>query len=481
MKKLIITLATLSFLTFPSLQGQNTLQALFYHAGFYSPQEGPYVETYLKVFGQSAKFVKNQSGKFQASLKVTIMFKQDEKIVEWRNYNLLSEEVADTSDIQQNFIDQQRISLPSGVYQMELILNDNNRKIEPLEHAQMISMEYDNSKLRFSDIQFIESYSPTEESNVLSKSGFDLVPFVGDFFDENVDKLTFYTELYNLDKQIGDQEDFLFRYYLESFETTVSLSEYNKFQRQKAGKVNVLMASVPIGNLPSGNFNLVVEAVDRTNQELLVNKIFFMKSNPTIQLNYDDIEAVDITSTFAEKISNSDSLKFYVASLYPMANSMEKQFIKNVVNADDIEKMQKFLYNFWTNINPDYPEIEWNRYKLEVARVEESFGTKIKHGFETDQGRVWLKYGPPDNAEFSDHEPTAYPYVIWQYYRLDRQNNRRFIFYNPALVGTEYYLLHSDAQGEIYNPEWQIDLHGRTAGSGGSSAWGSRAGSKIRK
>jgi len=486
MKRSSVTLLILSFLIFSGLQAQN-LQALFHHARFYSPVEGPYVETYLKVFSSSAEFVKTESENFQASLEVTILFKQNEKIVDFRKYNLMSEEIKDSSEIASNFIDQQRISLPYGVYQLELFLKDNNSDSDPIEHAEMISMEYDEAQFRFSDFQFIESFSKTEEVNMLTKSGFDLIPFVGDFFENDIDNLTFYTELYNLDKEIGQGDDFLIRYYLESFETTISLSDYNRFQRQKAGPVNVLLATIPITELPSGNYNLVVEARDKNNEELLVNKIFFQRHNPGSQINLEDIQSVDITATFAEKITDIDSIRFYVASLYPTANQMEKQFLTNVVNSEDVEKMQKFLYNFWLTRNSDYPDVEWNRYKVEVMRVEESFKTRIKHGFETDQGRVWLKYGVPNHTEFSDHEPNSYPYIMWHYYSLGNQTNKRFIFYNPHLVGADYILLHSDARGEIYNPYWQVDLHGRNTSlrnfddSSFDTGWGSRSSSKIIK
>ncbi len=484
MKRSLLTLATLFFLIVSGLQSQN-LQALFYHASFYSPTEGPYVETYLKVFGSSAKFIETNSGKFQSSIEVKILFKQNDEIVDFRFYNLLSEEIQDTANISTNFIDQQRVSLPYGIYQMELFLKDNNNESNLVEHAEMISMEYDDNKLRYSEFQFIESYSKTEEINILSKSGFDLIPFVGDFFDEEVDNLTFYTELYNLDEKIGQGNDFLFRYYLESFETTVSLAEYNRFQRQKAGPVNVILATIPINELPSGNYNLVVEARDKNNEELLVNKIFFQRNNPGFQVNLEDIESVDITATFAEKITNLDSIRFYVASLHPVSNQMEKQFLLNAINSDDVEKMQKFLYNFWSNRNKDYPSSEWTRYKQEVMRIEERFKTRIKHGFETDQGRIWLKYGSPNDVEFSDHEPNSYPYIMWHYYSLGNQTNKRFIFYNPHLVGTEFILIHSDARGEVFNPYWEVELHGRNTSlknyddASFDSGWGSRSSSKI--
>ena len=487
MKRLIITLATLSFLIAPGIQAQD-LQALFYHAGFFSPSEGPYVETYLKVFGPSAEFNKNENDKYQASLEVTILFKQDDQIRDFRKYNLLSEEVTDTSGTLPNFIDQQRIPLPHGVYQMELVLKDNNIEETAVEHAEMISLEYDQADVRFSDFQFVESFAPSNEESILTKSGYDLVPFVGDFYPAEVESLTFYTELYNLDQSIGQDQDFLFRYYLESFETTISLSDFARFQRQKAGPVNVVLATIPITNLPSGNYNLVVEARDRENAELLVHKIFFQRHNPGIQVNLEDIGSVDISSTFAERINDHDSINFYIGCLRPVANSLEKQFAKNVIKSGDIKKKQQFLFSFWETRNEQYPEAEWNRYKQEVMKVEDRFKTQIKHGFETDLGRIWLRYGPPNDSEFSDHEPNSYPYAMWHYYTLEgNQSNKRFIFYNPHLVGTEYFLLHSDARGELYNPYWKVDLHGRNTNLRNyedydfDSGWGGRAGSKIIK
>ena len=476
MKKILLLTATLAFLLIPRTQAKD-LQALFYHASFFSPVEGAYVETYLKVFGPSAEYVKTPRGTYQASLEITLLFKVDDKITDFRKYNLLSGEISDTTKGMPNFIDQQRIPLPHGIYQLELLVKDNNSKSEPMEHAEMLAMEFNDKDLKFSDFQFIESYKATQSENILSKSGFDLVPYVGDFFAAGTNNLTFYIELYNLDKKLGNQEDFLYRYYLESFETNLSLSEYSKFQRQKAAPVNPVLATLPIADLPSGNYNLVVEARDRNNTLIELNKIFFQRSNPGIQINLTDIESLDITSTFAEKITSVDSLHFYIQSLVPVGNMVEIQFARNITGVKDLSQMQKFLYNFWKVRNETNPEAEWNRYKSMVLQVEDAYKTKIRHGFETDMGRVMLKYGVPDDVVDSKHEPNSYPYIMWHYFHLEDQNNKRFIFYNPHLAGAEYFLLHSDAKGEIYNPNWQKDLLGRnTTSKYGeyTSGWGDR-------
>jgi hypothetical protein len=318
MKRPLIIWACLTFLMAAQLNAKE-LQALFYHASFFSPAEGPYVETYLKIFGQSANYVKTSKGTYQASLEVTILFKKEDKIIDFRKYNLLSAELEDTAVSQPHFIDQQRIPLPYGVYQLELVLKDNHSKEAPIEHAEVLAMEFNKTDLKYSDFQFVESFQATKTDNILSKSGFDLVPYVGDFFPSAVNNMTFYTELYNLDKKIGANQDFIYKYYLESFETNFSLGDFSRFQKQKASPVNPILATIPITNLPSGNYNLVVEARDRNNELIAMNKIFFQRSNPGMQINLADIQGVDITSTFAEKITSIDSMRFYLMSLarYP--------------------------------------------------------------------------------------------------------------------------------------------------------------------
>jgi len=486
MKKLLLLLSGLFILAIPQL-GAKELQALFYHASFFSPVEGPYVETYLKIFGSTAEYVKTPNGTFQASLEVTMLFKKDNKIAGFRKYNLLSAELQDTLNTVPHFIDQQRVSLPLGIYQLDLLIKDNHSKETAIDNTYVVAMEFNNKDLKFSDFQFIESYQPSKQDNILSKSGFDLIPYVGDFFPSNLDKLTFYIEAYNLDKKIGENQDFIFNYYLESFETNFSLGDFSKYQRQKASSVNPLLASVPINELPSGNYNLVVEARDKNNEMISMNKIFFQRSNPGIQMNLSDIEGVDIISTFAEKITSIDSMKFYVQSLTPVASMLETQFAKNVVHSANLEQMQKYLYNFWKTRNDKSPEAEWTKYKSQVMMIEEAYKTKIKHGYETDMGRTWLKYGAPDQVEESKHEPNAYPYIIWQYYHITNQSNRRFVFYNPHLAGTEYILIHSDAKGELYNPYWLYDIYSRTTSLTNyddktfDAGWGGRALESFQK
>jgi len=101
-------------------------------------------------------------------------------------------------------------------------------------------------------------------------------------------------------------------------------------------------------------------------------------------------------------------------------------------------------------------------YRTQVVIAQENFGNIIKKGYQTDRGRVFLQYGPPNAREGHYNEPSTYPYEIWQYYTLNQnQRNKRFVFYSPDMVTADFTLLHSDAIGEVYEPRWKVFLRSK--------------------
>ena len=64
-KALLITLLSIFSIQFSYSQN---LQAFMSYSLFSSPVDGPYIETYLSVFGQSIQYVQNENGKFEATV-----------------------------------------------------------------------------------------------------------------------------------------------------------------------------------------------------------------------------------------------------------------------------------------------------------------------------------------------------------------------------------------------------------------------------
>ena len=447
----------LLFVIVSNMAQSQKLQTYFYYSLFNSPQH-PYIETYMSIIGNTTKFVKQKNGKFASQLEITMLFKQNDTIKTFKKYRLSSPEVIDTNKNKPNFIDLQRIFLPNGVYNFELSVKDLNVDEKPQKFYDIIDVNFNDKDISFSGIEYVESYKPTTEKNILTKNNFDLVPYIADFFPKNINKLTFYCEYYNTNKILGDSADFLVKYYIES----TSINKSDKilgFKRQKAQNINVLFASLNIEKLYSGNYNLVIELVNRKNEVIATKKAFFQRSNPK-KYNPDEIKNIDISKTFVDDI-NADSLKLYLDYLYPIADINERQFVKNQLTNADTVMMRKFFYNFWIKRNPLDPDKDWEIYLRQVYKVNSNFSTQVKKGYLSDRGRVFLQYGAPNDINESKFSPSTYPYQIWHYYKIGNQTNRRFVFYNPNIVGNDYELLHSDAQGEVYLKNWKLYLDKR--------------------
>ena len=461
MKKLLFPLIIGIFFITPQIHSKN-LQAFLSYTTFLSPVDGPYIETYMAIVGESVKFVKNENGKYQGSIDITIIFRQGEEIVDFAKYELLSPEVEDTTLTNIDFIDQQRYLLPNGKYDMEIIVSDQNAELQPYITTEPVIIDYPKDKIVFSGVELIQEAIPTSESSSITKSGYNLIPFVNNFYPVQIGKLTFYTELYNSNLSFGDNGLFLLKYYIESFETKSNLSEFVVIKRMNANTVVPIIGSFDLTQLPSGNYNLVLEVRNKDNNIVVSNQLFFQRSNPDIHYDLADLGAVNVKYTFAGKYTSADTLKMFTKFLTPISTQLEKIFINENLADADLLTTQRFFLNFWMTRDVLNPEAAWTYYLGQVAKVNKAYSTPTLLGYDTDRGRVYLKYGPPNIISESYNEPSAYPYEIWQYYSLaNNQRNKKFVFYTEDIVTNDFQLVHSDAIGEISNYRWQVVLHRR--------------------
>jgi len=450
------------FCIISAFQAQSkNLWAFLTYASFSSP-EGPYLETYLTISAKSVQFVSTGNGKFQATVQVLMTFKQNAEIKAFKKYELRSAEIDDTTKTDFHFVDQQRIALANGTYDFEIQLSDKSRNTPAMPYNQSITIDFPTDKPSFSDVELVKSYTKSEKTTELTKSGYDLVPYAYTFYPESESKMIFYVELYHISKVVPPDQKFILTYYVETFESHLKQNEFARSRKESPKEVNVVLTEMDLENLASGNYNLVLEARNQSNEIMASKKIFFQRMNPKARMAVSSIQATEIANTFAEKITNTDSLREYINSTYPIATGLEKSFIRESLKKADLQTMQQFLYSFWIQRDPSTPEQSFRNYKALVYKVQVNFGTPVKKGYQTDRGRVYLQYGPPNTRSTQYNEPSNYPYEIWQYYTLNNnQRNRKFVFYSPDMVTSDFILLHTDAIGEVYNPRWKVDLRNR--------------------
>lgn len=460
MKKGIIILLGLFF----GWQCNAQLDA-FLDTKYFDSPEGSIFESYVEVYASTITYVKNEEGIGKCNVQITQILKQGDSIVDF-NKTVLENTEQSKDVVYENLMEVNRYVIENKVkYSLEVSILDLNDQsaTEQIVTRQVLS-NWSELHCEISDIQLVASFKETETQNVLSKSGYDLLPLLTDFFAPEYTKVAYYFEVYNTIPQFGDDK-FIVSHYIENSKTNTIVSAYAKTTRESAQEVIPVLNIFNIENLGSGDYNIVVEIRDKENQVVEQKRIPFKRLSIAAELTAENLKAVDYIGTFVEHM-DADLLDEYAYCLYPIVTDRENRTIDTKFkNFDDTLKRQ-FIYTYWFNVNQQSPQMAWEDYKEQVDLVDNMFGTSVKEGYETDRGRIYLKYGPPNNVDDRPNEPSAYPFQIWHYYKIAKFNNKKFIFYQPDLVTNDYMLLHTDLQGEIQNFKWEQELNSRNTTKG---------------
>ncbi len=436
------------------------LEVYMQNSAFLSTQtDSPYIETYITIPGETVTYMKNNNGKFEGALEVTLLYLRDSiTVAAFDKYVLRSPEIEDTANIAFSLLDLRRVLLPDNDYTIELEVKDANNSNEIVKQVQGLNLHFNRSKVDLSSIELVDGYTTTTTKNVFSKNGYDIKPYIFNYYPTSINKVCFYNEIYNANEVVGD-EDIIITYAIKHAQKDIVANDLFRFSKQKAAAINFIFSEFDITDLPSGNYLLQVQVKNKKNELLGEQNVFLQRSNKNSVGELSNIALLDVHDTFVASLSQ-DSLTFYLQSIYPKAEMYEREYISRVIKKGDEQFMRQFFYNFWLKRNTSDPQAEWLVYKQQVHYVNQAFKTPIYNGFETDRGRVYLQYGAPNHIDGSTREPGAYPYQIWQYYKLaNNQSNVHFVFCNPDEVTNDYQLIHSEALGEIYDPRWKFKIY----------------------
>ena len=450
MKRISTILLTFQLLTF---HGQ--LEALFDIKKF-RQGEHHFVETYLYIFGPSLLEDMDTNVK-NKKVEILLFIENEQKeIVDYKKHVIEGE----IDHINKNgILDLQRFFLVDGDYHLSLRLVDQNDTTNIEEHQQTFTLSKTNS-VEFSDVELLDKYWKSDSVSKLNKSGFEMIPLVTTYLGPEFNRLSYYTEIY-FDEEIGrDNPSVILTQSILVEENRKIAGQYNKLKKISTSSVVPVLNSFDLSNLPTGNYVLKLSVMDKNQQVLNSKELSFQRTNLNNSMKLNRLNSVSIANTFAS-ILPQDSLDEFLKCLAPLASNLEKNIIDNKLNDIDDTLKRQFIYSFWYNRFPNDPAYNWSKYKNEVKKTNQLFGTKVRKGYETDRGRIYLKYGPPSTITDRPNEPSAYPYQIWHYYKIGRFNNKRFIFYLPDLVTNDYVILHSTLQGEYFNNNWKTDLHSR--------------------
>ena len=464
MKKIILTLFILSPILMFGQVPSDRIEFYMDICRFYDFQiNKSIVELYVGIDGKSIKYQKEEDGKFQASVNINWVLEKiengDSTALMSDNYTLnLAKDLRpeDTSKTEKliPLFHMQKIDLDPGTYLLRGIAYDMFAPVAKKIMAvhEFVVDEMKNDEIDFSDIKWVAKEEPNGDKRARTRD--QLIPLVtGDFFF-NKDTMTFYQEIYNA-ATLKDE-----KFYVRSriLQGDNILYAYDKTQQRIPAQSfrNAYKEEFIIDKLASNTYYLQVEILNARNKPLKVYRKKFFVANTRVSNEFDNIVYSSETDIFNEY--TEEELTYYLRTLLHISTEQELNFIKAL---DNFEQKKNFLYSFFEKRLKEQTQpvrALWNGHLLALDYVNQEFKSTFREGWQTDRGRVFMKYGIPQDVERYPGEANLIPYEIWRYNRLDAQTNVIFIFYDQDLASNEYELLHSSKYGEINNPRWREQL-----------------------
>ncbi len=421
--------------------------------GYY--QDGPYIEIYSRIIGGTTQFlsVSEEDSLLNSSVEFLVVIKDERNQIKLaEKYQVNSPESIRVID----YWDLRRFRLDPGIYNMELQYVDLNQTQDTFLHREKIRLTDFAEPLVLSDVLLLNEVSMESNKLAFSKASFSFEPLIFESFGPDNNQLYFFAELYGAD---GVEQDIYYMYYVMEASTLIPKTQPG-FKKISKTKNPVAFENFEIENLESGNYTFVLEVVNKEKATLTRRERPFTVYHPytdyAVQYNGDS----KFETSFVQTMDDGE-LNYNLKAIFPLVPNTQNAILNDLVWSDNIDAKKYFLYNFWTTRSQGNAKEVFDKY-MEVARaVDRKFTATLGHGFETDRGYMFLKYGRPDDLIEVLDEPSAPPYEIWIYNHLPETNQTgvKFLFYNIGLAPNDYRLLHSNCRGELQNPRWEVELY----------------------
>jgi len=153
---------------------------------------------------------------------------------------------------------------------------------------------------------------------------------------------------------------------------------------------------IPVDSLPDGNYRLGLVLNDQKKTLLWQSQYKVIVQNPAL-LTKGDFEEKIAQVEYISRRSEFDSLK--------------------KAGAEERDSLWKA---FWKSRDPT-PDTDKNEYRdahyEKINYANSNFGSSIRPGWRTDMGRIYIKYGQPDEIEKHPFEIDSPPYEVWYFYQ----------------------------------------------------------------
>jgi GWxTD domain-containing protein len=352
-------------------------------------------EFYCVVPNDQIKFVE-KDGSYTGELMYRAEIIDDSGDVIGASENTVKVSAADLDDTEDRSVVQilqSKVTVPPGRYTARVTLEDLNavkkeliayllKRYKKGETEVLVdSKEFDKDPFSISDIEFARGLRRTSIGQ-FQKSGFEIIPNAQRRYGLLLPELAVFFELYDF-RESRDNDS------LSASYAIINRMGGEIFRSEKAlamsGNRMASTALFDVTSLAAGSYLLALSVSDSQGEVLAMSeRKFDVVWSPLSWGRYE----------------------------FEMLGDMEYVLTEDEMDrfkALSLGEQEKFLVDFWKDIDPTPGTVE-NEAKTEhyrrVTYADRHFGVSATRGALTDRGRLYVKYGPPDDMQsyYSDYE-----------------------------------------------------------------------------
>ncbi len=393
------------------------------------------VEVFLKLSTDSLGTISTPEGKrIVVAFSVTVEDSSGVAQLSDRWERQLTEPPRADHEGQVYFIDSSTLELPPGQYTLLVSAEDRaTHRVHQVRKTRLVP-SYNAPGLQVSDILLSGTITKADTEGQFVRSGYKITPNPDRIFGARSRTFFVYQEIYHLSSGAGLQDSLSVSYRLKD-EFGREVRSYAPSGGRRTGDTMVNVAGLSIAGLSPGRYVLEIGVQDKRSGLRTSSRIGF--------------EVVPPRSLQIEEELSMEDIQKSLDLLLHLASSRERSLLESL----DEQGKKNFVRRFWMDRDTDH-STPGNPYRVEMIRrydyASEHFSGHSP-GWLSDRGRVYIIYGPPREIQRNVSNPGTRDYEIWIY---ALEGETEFVFVDEHGYG-EYRLVHSNARGEIENPQWE--------------------------
>ncbi len=419
----------------------------FDYARFRYDEQSGYLEIYHSFHPYLLTF-RWSEGKYRAGVKLWTKLKNKKtKAIVVDEYAFLPIVLSDTSEVEYRypFVTQSGYAVSFGDYTLEVVGSDSINPSHKDSISLTISIKAYPSEVVCSDIELCSSIKSSQsKEDPFYKNSLEVVPNPTIIFGVTTYPVVFhYLELYNL----NPEETYTLKKIISAPDDRI-IKESSK--TRKYGVENAVeLGTMNITSILSGKYHFDVLICDHNSEEIAGTEKVLYIYNPHLETPSIPVYSFD-AGVLAELSEEGLSKEFRQAQYIALDEEIEL-----FAQLDTESGKREFLGKFWESVRKGrrgHPPIKREDYLRLVETVNERFHAGPREGWKTDQGRVYITYGEPDEIERHPSLGETKPYEVWYYNAIE--GGVQFYFVERRGWG-DFDLVHSTKRGELRNDNWE--------------------------